>query len=160
MSNKLQSQLFSIEDANVFAVLDGASIPALLEKLKQYQPEYYCLYPGELIPELEKNAPYLLRLEKDSAFTQWVCEGYGKNWGIFAAAKANLRTLRNHFRELLTVQDSNGNPLYFRFYDPRIFQIFLPTCTDNEKKVVFGPVLYYFAEIEEDTSGVLRQFSM
>jgi len=160
MSDKLQLQLFFIKDANVFAVLDGASISDLLDKLKQYQPEYYCLYPGELIPELEKASPYLVKLEKDSAFTQWVCEGYGKNWGIFVAAKANLRTLRNHFRELLTVEDSKGNPMYFRFYDPRIFQVFLPTCTDDEKKLVFGPVLCYFAEVEEDTSGVLTQFSM
>ncbi len=155
----LQGQLFAVPEANVFAVLDGASISPLLDKLAQHQPEHYCLYSGELVPELAKAAPYIVRLEKDSTFTRWVLEGYGQHWGIFAMAKANLRSMRDHFRDLLMVEDAKGNSLYFRFYDPRIFQVFWPTCDDDQQAILFGPVRSYLVEVEGDDTGRLSYFS-
>jgi hypothetical protein len=143
----LQAQLFSQPAANVFAILDGASIPDLLAQLEQYQPEYGCLYRGELPADLAAAAPYLVRLEQGSALVKWLLlEGWGRHWGIFAVAKANLRTMRQHFRSLLTVQLPDGKTVYFRFYDPRVFRTFLPTCRDEERQRLFGPILQYWVE--------------
>lgn len=83
----LEQQLFSQTKANVFAVLDGASIQGLLEKLEQYQPEHCCLYRGELEPDLAEAAPYLVRLERGTDLVKWLLTGYGQHWGIFAIAK-------------------------------------------------------------------------
>jgi hypothetical protein len=54
--------------------------------------------------------------------------------------------MRKHFRSLLTVNDEAGNPILFRYYDPRVLLPFLMTCALEELSIVFGPVKYYFAE--------------
>jgi hypothetical protein len=155
----LQAQLFSQAEANVFAVLDGASIPDLLAKFDQYQPEYGCLYRGELPADLAAAAPYLVRLEQGSALLEWVLRGVGKHWGIFAAGPVNLRTMRQHFRRLLTVELPEGKTVFFRFYDPRVLRVFLPTCSREEQQVLFGPVVCYWVE-DEGKSPSLLQFGL
>ncbi|MCK7510898.1 MAG: DUF4123 domain-containing protein [Desulfobacterales bacterium] len=73
---------------HVYAVLDGASIKSLGPKLYNLRPEHVCLYRGRLEPDMAEVAPYLVRLEQDSAFAQWVLgDGWGKHWGIFAVTR-------------------------------------------------------------------------
>lgn len=145
----LALHLFAEPDQQAFAVLDGASVDGLLNALYEHKPESICLYRGELQPDIAHVAPYLVRLVEDSAFTKWVLEqGWGKHWGIFAVTRADLTALRQHFRRFLTVHDSKGNPLLFRYYDPRVLRVFLPTCKEEELESFFGPVLRYFMEGE------------
>lgn len=44
------------------------------------------------------------------------------------------------------VEDENGQPLYFRFYDPRVLGAFLPTCTDQQRGAVFGDIEAFVIE--------------
>jgi hypothetical protein len=156
MNEALNKALFSQEGMNCFVVLDGASIPDLLPHLDVFEPEYVCLYRGELEPDMEEVAPYLAQVEPDTEFAEWLIdEGWGKHWGIFAASQADLRALRHHFRTFLTVYDSNGKPLLFRYYDPRVLRVYLPTCNAEELATLFGPVEYYVLE-DEDSSKALR----
>jgi hypothetical protein len=144
--------LFAEGDANVYAILDGASVDELLDRLYRFKPEHVCLYRGELAPDLVHVAPYLVRLEAKSAFTDWILErGWGNHWGIFAVAPPDLRTMRQHFRRFLTVHDSQGSSMLFRYYDPRVLLTYLPTCSPQELGEVFGPVLNYVVEGEEPT---------
>jgi hypothetical protein len=155
-ARSLAEKLFSDEDANLFAVLDGASVPGLLGKLYGLEPEYLCLYRGELTPDMAEVSPYLIRLEPDTELTDWILQkGWGQHWGIFAATYADTRAMRGHFRSLLTVYDDSGRPLLFRYYDPRVLRLFLPTCNAEELKKMFGPVENYFVE-DEDASKLLR----
>ena len=149
-------QLFFQDETGVFAVLDGAAVGDLLTPLYEYQPEFECLYRGELKPDIAEVAPYLVRLEPDSAFTSWVIEqGWGNNWGIFALANVEFAVLRRHFRRFLIVHDPDGKPLYFRYYDPRVLRVYLPTCTADELQTIFGPV-ERFVLADEDPSTALR----
>lgn len=144
------------EDAGTFAIFDGASVPGLLEKLKEWQPEFECLYRGELQPDLAEAAPYLVGMVPGTEFADWVlANGWGKHWGIFAIAGADLRALRQHFRRFLTVHDESGKPLLFRYYDPRVLRTYLPTCNGGELAELFGPVACYVAE-GEDPKTALR----
>lgn len=144
---QLTRHLFADEHARVFAVLDGAMIPGLLPKLHEQRPEYECLYRGELAPDLAEVAPYLVQLEPASGFTSWLLEhGWGNNWGVFATSAADLRAMRRHFRTFLIVHDEEGKPLYFRFYDPRVLRVYLPTCNSDELKTFLGPVINYILE--------------
>lgn len=36
--------------------------------------------------------------------------------------------------------------MLFRFYDPRVLRLYLPTCTSTELEQVFGPVGTFFTE--------------
>lgn len=150
--------LFS-SDARVFTILDGAAVGDLLTPLYDHHPEFECLYRGELPPDIAEVAPYLVRLEPGSEFTRWVLEhGWGQHWGIFAVADAELPVLRRHFRRFLTVHDSDGKPLYFRYYDPRVLRVYLPTCTAEELRTVFGPVDGFV--LEDDDPATALQFRL
>src|SRR5262245_523205 len=94
----LEKHLFSEREAEVYAILDGASVQDLLDRLYEDKPEYECLYRGELKPDLAEVAPYLVRLEYKTKFCDWVLQqGWGRHWGIFVVSYADLRVLRRHF---------------------------------------------------------------
>ena len=152
----LARQLFANPAHQVYAVLDGASNPALLGRLQREQPEFICLYRGELAPDLAECAPYLVRLEQGTPFAQWIItNSLGKHWGIFVLSRADLRELRQHFRKFNMVYDPEGNrPLLFRYYDPRVLRIFLPSCDKKQQAEFFGPVDAYFAETEGGESHI------
>lgn len=139
--------LFAEQDANVYAVLDGASVTGLLDKLYGLSPNFCCLFRGELQPDMAEVAPYLVQLEPESEFTSWVIgQGWGNHWGMFATSEADFRQMRTHFRTFLIVHDETGRPLRFRYYDPRVLRTFLPTCTTEELTAIFGPVTGYVVE--------------
>lgn len=155
---KLEEILFS-EKTRIYAVLDGASVPDLPMKLYEMKPPRYCLFTGELEPDMAEVAPYLVRLYPRAPFTEWVLkECWGKHWGIFAHSRKPLQEMRKHFRSLVKVYDEKGNPMIFRFYDPRVLRRFLPTCKPAELKIFFGDVESFFAESEDD--GKLMNFQL
>lgn len=155
----VSTHLFGEEGVRVFAVLDGALIDHLLDKLAQFEPEYYCLYRGDLKPDMAEVAPYLVRLRPDTAFAEWVIgKGWGQNWGIFVHSPANLQAMRKHFRTFLTVYDSNGKPMLFRYYDPRVLRLYLPTCNAEELRTIFGPITSYLVESEDSKTLLRYQF--
>ena len=145
----LKKHLFT-GNTRVFCVLDGASVPDLPVRLYKTDETNYCLLPGELTADLLYAAPYLVYLKPDGVFTDWVLgEGMGNHWGIFVQSTASMTEMRKHFRELITVFDEKGNPMMFRYYDPRVLRQFLPTSTPEELKTFFGRADVFFAESED-----------
>jgi hypothetical protein len=151
----LMSALFGKGDVPVFAVLDGAAAPGLVKSLYEHEPEYCCLYRGELAPDMATVAPYLVRLEAESKFTELVLgEGWGAHWGSFVVSTANLRTLRDHFRSFQAVELPDQRTVLFRYYDPRILRNFLPVCNAPELATFFGPVQKFVVEGESPEAGI------
>lgn len=147
----LQRGLFTPEH-HVFTILDGATVPGLLVKLHRDEPEHVCLYQGELLPDRAEIAPYLVRLERDSRFTDWLFDqGWGKHWGIFAQVRhqVELKQVRKHFRAFLRAELPSGQSQLFRYYDPRIFRVLLPRFNAEETPRIFGPVSAYLMESPE-----------
>ena len=146
---KLNQHLFS-KVARVFAVLDGAQIPELRMKIYELKPVHYCLFSGELEPDMQEVAPYMVRLLPGTPFTEWLLdEVWGKNWGIFAQTKETVLAMKNHFSSLITVYDDTGMPMTFRYYDPRVWRKFLPTCQPEDLKSLFGKVDTFLVESED-----------
>ena len=155
---QLNRHLFS-SVTRVYAVLDGASVPDLPIKLFEMKPPHFCLFTGDLEPDMLEVSPYLVRLLPNVPFTNWVLqEGWGKHWGIFAHSREPIEEMRKHFRSLVTVYDEAGKPMIFRFYDPRVLGTFLSTCEETELKSFFGSVEAYFAEAE--TADNLNRFQI
>lgn len=156
---KLALQLFQNPKLNTYAVLDGAANPGLLDHLYSKLPEFACLYRGELEPDEAECAPYLVKLEANTPFANWLIDNYwGSNWGIFALSDCEIDILRRHLRQFNLVYDpvSNG-PLLFRYYDPRVLRIYLPTCDPEQSVDFFGPVQVFLAEMDDGIS--LASFS-
>jgi hypothetical protein len=147
---KLFEGLLTEEGEELCALLDGASVPDLLERLhSEPSLEVECLLRGTLEPDMKQVAPYLVKLEPESEFAQWVVgTGWGNHWGSFATSRQGFRKLRNHLRALTLIHRRDGTPLYFRYYDPRVLRVFLPTCSPMQLKQMFGPVDAFLAENE------------
>jgi hypothetical protein len=156
---KLIQHLFS-KVSRVFMVLDGAMIPELRMKIYELKPVHHCLFSGELEPDMAEVAPYMVRLIPNTPFTEWVlAECWGKNWGIIAQTRETVIEMRKHFSSLITVYDEAGTPMTFRYYDPRVWRKFLPTCQPEELKTLFGKVDTFFVESEDKESLISYELS-
>lgn len=155
------AQLFTAE-LTTYAILDGAQVPELPQRLFTSGLDYVCLYRGEIPDDLAQVAPYLVALKRDDRFTAWILEqGWGFNWGIYARADSqiDMKEIRKHFRTLLKVEYPDGKSRYFRFYDPRVLGDVLPLCNSEELSKLFGPILSYVAEGSSKEEPAL-QFSV
>jgi hypothetical protein len=132
---------------DVWAILDGARDRRVYGFLLDSYLNYSCLYAGALAPELEVAAPYLVQLEHDDKYTRQLLElAWGNSWGVFLKCDVRMERLRRHLRTFLRVQDYRGRRLVFRYYDPRVLRVYLPTCVSTELATVFGPVDRFWTE--------------
>ena len=155
-ATQLEEILFDDPALTTYALLDGASIPDLLEYLDSLQPEYVCLYRGELKAGVDEVAPYLVQLEEGHSFTRWLLDkGWGEHYGVFVQSAEPITVVRLHLRRSLRVYTEEGKGLLFRYYDPRVLRVFLPSMTAEEAKAFFGPVKAFLSEAE-DPSRILR----
>ena len=85
---KIKQTLTPPEGQRLYAVLDGASVPGLLDKLKEHPKQHFALIAGQLEPDLAAAAPYVVELAAGGKLTGWLVEeGWGKHWGLFAFCK-------------------------------------------------------------------------
>ena len=144
------------EECGVFAILDAAADPSIFDDVLRTGIKYRCLYTGEIPEALAEVAPYLLQLDREDPATRLLIHNcWGKSWGIFFTSTAYLEGIHRHFRRFLKVRDEDGNSLYFRYYDPRVWRAYLPTCDRSELLFVFGPVRKFFVE-DEDPDKLLE----
>ncbi len=143
----------TISEERLYALIDAASLPGLLPLLAKQSLTYVSLLPGQLDPELASAAPYLVQLSPRAPLLDlFLTQGMGGHWGVLVQSRADFRVLRMHFRGLLSVWDPDGKPLLFRYYDPRVLRVYLPTCTPAELDTVFGPAATFYAEAPEVTA--------
>ncbi len=74
------------------------------------------------------------------------------HWGILLRSTAPLAAVRQHLRRFLVVGTHDGGELYFRFYDPRVLSVFLPTCSAEQLDIFFGPIEAYWSLSDDATS--------
>lgn len=150
--------LWSVPGEEVYAVLDSARDPLVRAKLAASDVRSACLYEGRIPHAIADVAPYLVKLGRNHRFTEQLLESaWGRSWGVFASARADFEAMRRHFRRFLRVEDESGKRLLFRWYDPRVLRVYLPTCTEGELDMLFGPLSSYYAEDEDP--GRLRVYA-
>ena len=143
------------DQGNIYAILDAARDTIIYPKLAESGNKKVCLFIGKQARELATVAPYLIELDEGDSFTQWLLDqGWRKSWGIFAESTGTFIALRNHFRSFLRVTDEEGTALFFRYYDPRVLRVFLPTCDQEQLETIFGPVNRYITEDDEDNKFI------
>ncbi len=143
----------------LFALLDAAREPLVLARLFEAKPEFQSLYEGTKGDALAAFAPYLVALPPGSLLLETlVRDGWGKSWGVYLRSGLPFKELRQHFRRFLLVKTEAGEELYFRFYDPRVLRVFLPTCSPQEAAQFFGPVTEFL--LESGDPGTLLTFKL
>jgi RimJ/RimL family protein N-acetyltransferase len=147
--------------SQIYAILDGARDHSIADMVRLSSLEYACLYAGKLSPALQQAAPYIVHLSPTSALTQALLhQAWGRSWGILveAAPHVSLEQLRRHFRRLQRVSSEDGTLLVFRFYDPRVLRVYLPTCTLSESAQFFGPVTKIIIEAKEGADAGIIEY--
>lgn len=142
----------------VYALVDAARSESIYPKIMGAKVESVCLHRGKMAEELAWVAPYLVKLDRENPFTRWLLDsGWGESRFVFVRSLATLAELKRHFRKFLTVYDEEGKSYFFRFYDPRVLRVYLPTCNAEELSTVFGPVESFV--LEEKDPSFMRVFS-
>jgi len=125
----------------LYAVLDCARDPRMRRWACDSSGPRWCLFRGQLDPELEDAAPHLLKLIPGQPYVdQFFLRGWGRAWGFVFSSPAPSKELRRHLRRFLRVRTQRGDILLFRYYDPRVLRVYLPTCTPKEIATFFGPI--------------------
>ena len=142
----------------LFGLLDAARDSRVLDFLRAFEDPYQSLYEGEKGRELATIAPYLVHLPKTSALLPKLMDvSWGQSWGVYLTSTDPFQEIRKHLRRFLTANASNGRKLYFRFYDPRVLRVYIPTCTPEERSTFFGPVNSFLAEGDKADELLLFQ---
>ena len=145
------------EDGHLYALLDLARGDEALEQLAgSGEDRYEVLGPGRGDASLFSVSPVLLPCPERSRVLAWLTGGaWGQSHGVLLSSPADLAELVDHLQPLTELEDERGCPLIFRFQDPRVLRVYLPTCTPWELRRFFGPVTRFWAE-DRDGTGLLR----
>lgn len=100
-------------------------------------------------------APYLVPIafqtrypyEGSGYLDRWA-RALGSSAGIVLITPVSTHLLLSHLHELFRVTDEKDHRYYFRFYDPRVLRVYLPTCTPLEAEEFFGPIRCMLYESE------------
>jgi hypothetical protein len=141
-----------------FALVDAAQDPSLYGLVTQ-STEWQCLIAGKQAPVLAAVLPYLVRLQAGDRLTeQWRSEGNGRNWGLQFRSTLPIDRLRLHFKKFLTARLPDGRTVLFRFYDPRVFRMYMRVSSAEQRRPWFEGVSLYSAEGEQP--GIRHVFSL
>jgi uncharacterized protein DUF4123 len=136
--------------SRTFAVLDAARDERIYPALITADCEWACLYRGDAAARMAEVAPYLVELHPLANFTAWLIEtAWGNSWGVFLNTPLPLERVQAHLRRFLMARMPDDKVVYFRFYDPRVLRVYLPTCTPEESAAFFGPITRYVVEGDE-----------
>jgi len=136
-------------DERLYAVVDAARDPYLaLTPRHQLKMRTYTLFEGEMAPFLDLVAPHLVLIDLDSEYLNLWVERLGNSAGILLLTEEVPRSLRTHLRNIFTLTDEEDNEFFFRYYDPRVLRVYLPTCKGEEAKEFFGPIRRILIEAE------------
>jgi len=152
-------EFFAQQKLPLYAVLDAARDPAVLDTLAVNEAVYYSLYDGPEGEKLEDVAPYLVEVRSRSPLLETLVRAHwGKSFGVYAFALADFKAVRRHFRRFLLVENEQGTRMHFRFYDPRVLRPFLPALAPGDARDFFGPVSQFIVESEEPGTAWGYQF--
>ena len=143
----------ALEAACAFVVLDGAINPAVRDLLNQAGVFYQSLYEGEQAADLAAYGPYLVEIQKGGKLMPFLIKvGWGKSWGVFLSTQMGFVDARRHLRHFLMVDIEGGKRVLFRFYDPRVMRVFIPTCDAEQRKEFFGKIESIYVESDKETA--------
>lgn len=133
------------EPGRLFAVVDASRDERVRVLLRESPARYRSLYDGWQGDALAESAPYLVelgpphpQLVDDLVIEGWHTDDARRDgdggWAIFLSVPdaREFEAVRRHLRKFLMV-DLHREKVYFRFYDPRVLQAFVPTCNAGER---------------------------
>ncbi|MGO1503199.1 MAG: DUF4123 domain-containing protein [Marinobacter sp.] len=132
-------------EQNRYILIDGALLDA--PKLIYSHDDN----PG--FDQLYRRTPHQSALEVSPCIVQpsntsrlWEAESIWRSAGVVIESHADIQTISDHFRSLVSVRLPDQTFVYLRFYSPTQIQGLLSAFNSNERAMFSGPVLkwHYF----------------
>ena len=142
-----------------YAIVDCAQDPRLVDLVRTCS-SHLCLFKGkDLAPEILAAAPWLVRINPaEELLPVWQKHGQAANWGMMVLSAAPIDQLQRHFRRFLQAKLPDGTIALFRFYDPRVFNTYMPAATPEERLPWFAEVQQY--SVEAPQGGQMHHYRL
>lgn len=139
----------------LFAITDATADPAMAQALQGLEASRAIPLRLEGIPQ-QDFLPYVIAV--DPQFLAWLQQNvWSKSWGVLLTSSAGIAALAEHLARFLIAKLPDGEPWFFRYYDPRVLAQYLPNCTAEELADFTGPVrAYVFTDTEDGNIEVLK----
>jgi Domain of unknown function (DUF4123) len=139
--------------STLYGLIDAAQDPEILALIREGECPFDSLYQGESAIVMASVAPYLIQLDSQKGLLEkLITRGWGHNWGLYVRSRLPLKELRHHFRHFTMVELPDRQTAYFRFYDPRVFRVFILTCNISEIHTIFEGIEVIYCEEPDGTS--------
>jgi len=123
-----------------YAVVDLATAEALRPMVdREHQSIATSLFSYSQPRALLQVGPYLVRLSKVPEIEVFL-KNYGENvaWGYYIHSTFDISSLRQSLRYFNLVRlRSNRKEVLFRYWDPRVIEVFFNVATPRQKKRFF-----------------------
>ena len=127
------------DGAELFAIVDGARDDRLFREISRGEVPHEPLYRGEA-EKFFAVSPILVRCEQGTRLFEWLTdEAWGSDNAMFLTSQQPMDCLADHFVRFTVVRTDGDPKMFFRFYDPRVLQVYLPACSVAEREALFGP---------------------
>ena len=134
-----------------YAVVDAAQDPKLRGLILR-SSSHVCLFAGNVPEVLAAASPHLVKMVPgEPLFEAWKTEGRGCNWGIMCLSQRPIEVLRRHFRQFLQAKKPDGMVVLFRYYDPRVFNVYIRNATPEEQAPWFESISLFSVEDKGET---------
>ena len=136
-----------IPPAATYALLDGAAIAMLPDRLALERLEHDCLFSGKALEDLGATAPWLVRLSPEGKLMHALIARGGRGaglWdrhaGIFLRSRLGLPALRAHLRRFTRLSDPDGKWFFNRFWSPSVSTTLLALGNDRDLAPSVSPL--------------------
>lgn len=142
---------------NLYAIVDSARNDEVFRYFITDNITYRSLFDGKMDIKYYGVSGFLVECKKDSKLFNWLtAEAWGTSCSIFFISKLSFDEVLKHFQKFIRVYLEGDEIVYFRYYDPRVLRIYLPTCNSKEIKTFFGDVESFF--VENENPEVVTEF--
>ncbi len=139
---QIRSALWNQPQARVHAVLDGSIVAGLPARLQAAQSVGWdCLARGAQSADAAPRAAYIVELQPESAFTDWLtgeaCAAY-EGWGVLMTSARPLLAMREHSRDLAEARTPDGRRRPWRWWDHELLALLLPGLAPSQLDAFFA----------------------
>lgn len=135
-------------ESHVWAIIDAIKRPDIAILLDIFETEHCCLWKGKSAENYSYYAPYLVKLNLEHPFTNWLFDNSIENpIGIYLCSRLSLKELSHQLRKFNQVFDEEKNSwLMFRYYDPLTVKKLLPYLPVKDYIQFMDNILFILAD--------------
>lgn len=135
-------------ESHVWVIIDAIKRPDIAILLDIFETEHCCLWKGKSAENYSYYAPYLVKLNLEHPFTNWLFDNSIENpIGIYLCSRLSLKELSHQLRKFNQVFDEEKNSwLMFRYYDPLTVKKLLPYLPVKDYIQFMDNILFILAD--------------